>query len=275
MKLTVLTDNNSLIDRYFLAEPALCFLIEEGGKKVLFDTGYSDVFIKNANKMNIKLTDIDAVVLSHGHIDHTGGLHHLISIFMEEVFENRTMEKPDLICHEDTFKTKLIPDGINVGSPVKEEQLNVYFNLKMTKDPVWITDKLVYLGGIPRLNNFENKKPIGDDYVLDDSAIVWKSANGLVIITGCSHSGICNIVEHAKTVCKEDKVIDIIGGFHLLNPSREQLDGTIECLAKLKPKNIYACHCTDLKSKIALSKAVNIMELGVGMKLEYREVKNG
>jgi len=267
----VLTDNNSIIDRYFLAEPALCFLIEEGGKKMLFDTGYSDVFIKNANKMNIKLADIDAVVLSHGHIDHTGGLHHLISIFMEEVFENRQMTKPDLICHEDTFRTKLIPGGIDVGSPVKEEQLGIYFNLRLTKGPLWITDKLVYLGGIPRLNDFENKKPIGNDYVLDDSAIVWKSGNGLVIVTGCSHSGICNIIEQAKAVCNEEKVIDIIGGFHLLNPSKEQLDGTIRCLTELKPKNVYACHCTDLKSKIALSKAVNIKELGVGMTLEYKE----
>jgi len=271
MKLTVLTDNNSIIDRYFLAEPALSFLIEEDGKKILFDTGYSDVFIKNASKMNVKLTDIDAVVLSHGHIDHTGGLHNLISILMEEVFENRAKAKPDLICHEDTFKEKMIPDGIDVGSTVKEGQLGIYFNLRLTKDPLWITDKIVYLGEIPRLNDFENKKPIGNDYVLDDSAIAWKSDKGLVIITGCSHAGICNIIEHAKVVCNEEKVLDIIGGFHLLNPSKEQLNGTMAYLAELKPKNVYACHCTDLNSKIALSKAVNIKELGVGMTLKYEE----
>jgi len=91
----------------------------------------------------------------------------------------------------------------------------------------------------------------------------------LVIITGCSHSGICNIVEQAKKLCREEKVIDIVGGLHLLNPSDEQLRGTLEYLGKLGPDSMHACHCTDLRSKIALSKVVNIKEVGVGLILEY------
>lgn len=272
MRLTVLVDNNTLIDRYFLGEPGLCYLIEDAGKKVLFDTGYSDVFIRNAHKMKIKLTDLDAVVLSHGHSDHTGGLPHLMTMLTEEALENRTVSRPDLICHEHTFRTKLTRDGVDIGSPAKEEKLEMHFNLKLTKDPVWITENLVYLGEIPRLNNFENKHPIGkDDFVMDDSALAWRSREGLVIITGCSHSGICNIIERAKDVCGEHRISEVIGGFHLLHPSREQLEGTAACLAKERPRKVYAGHCTDLKSKIALSEHLNIKEVGVGLILDYEE----
>ncbi len=82
-------------------------------------------------------------------------------------------------------------------------------------------------------------------------------------------AGICNIVEQAKKLCKEERVIDIIGGLHLLDPSKEQLQGTLEYMKKLNPKQMHACHCTDLNSKIALSKVVNLKEVGVGLDLEY------
>jgi len=272
MKLTVLVDNNTFIDRYFLGEPGLCFLIEEAGKKVLFDTGYSDVFMRNAHKMKIKLTDIDAVVLSHGHIDHTGGLPHLMTMFTEETLENRTVSKPDLICHDHALRTKVTREGLDIGSPAKEEKLGMHFNMRLTKEPVWITENLVYLGEIPRTNNFENQTPIGkNDFVADDSALAWRSKKGIVIITGCSHSGICNILERAKAVCGDNRIRDIIGGFHLLQPSKEQLEGTIECLLKEGPGKVYAGHCTDLKSKIALAKHLNIKEVGVGLILCYEE----
>lgn len=102
--------------------------------------------------------------------------------------------------------------------------------------------------------------------MLDDSALAYKSSNGLVIITGCSHSGICNIVETAKRVCGEERVVDIIGGLHLLNPSKEQLDSTLQYLGQ----EMHPCHCTSLNSKMALSKSARISEVGVGLRLEYK-----
>jgi len=278
LKLTVLVDNNSIIDRYFLAEPGLCFLLETEYKKVLFDLGYSDIFIKNAQKMKMDLTKIDTVVFSHGHNDHTGGLPHLISLYIEEALEKRGCIKPELICHRNTFNTKIIDDFIDIGTLIKEEKLNLHFNMKLTNEPLWITANLVYLGEIPRVTQFENKVPVGrvmednilkDDYLLDDSALVYKSKDGLVIITGCSHAGICNIIERAKAVCCDNRILDIIGGFHLLNPSKTQLDGTIEYFQKLNLRSIYASHCTDLSSKIALSEFFDIKEVGVGLELEY------
>ena len=78
-----------------------------------------------------------------------------------------------------------------------------------------------------------------------------------------------NIIEQAKKLCEEDRVFDIVGGLHLLDPSTEQLSGTLEYLKKLHPKQMHACHCTDLNSKIALSKVVNLKEVGAGLVLEY------
>ncbi len=83
MKLTVLVDNNTLIDRYYIGEPGVSYYIEDDNIKILFDAGYSDVFIQNAQKMNVNLLDIDCVVLSHGHIDHSWGLVPLVRMYTE------------------------------------------------------------------------------------------------------------------------------------------------------------------------------------------------
>jgi 7,8-dihydropterin-6-yl-methyl-4-(beta-D-ribofuranosyl)aminobenzene 5'-phosphate synthase len=277
VKLTVLIDNNTLIDRYFYGEPAVSYFIEDGNIKVLLDVGYSDAFIKNAQKMKIDLLDVDFVVLSHGHLDHTWGLVPLIQLYTEAELEKIRYKKPTLVTHPLTFSTRTIKGLNEIGSIISEEKVANHFKLELSKDPVWLTERLVFLGQIARTNEFEAKRPIGkilgtgleDDYLIDDSAIAYKSQRGLVIITGCSHAGICNIIEHAKKFCEEERIIDIIGGFHLLNPSDEQLQGTLEYLKKLKPDNVHACHCTDLRSKIALSKVVNLNEVGVGLSLEY------
>ncbi|MGD9346328.1 MAG: MBL fold metallo-hydrolase [Candidatus Aminicenantes bacterium] len=277
MKLTVLVDNNTLIDRYFYAEPGIALYIEEGGKRILLDVGYSDIFIKNAQKMNIDLRTLDYVVLSHGHLDHTWGLDPLIRLYTESQIESIPHKKPTVVAHPLVFVSKMF-DDMEIGSLFSREKLSKNFPVKLSKDPVWLTERLLYLGEIERTNDFEGKKPIGTlikpdgeepDYLYDDTALAYKSPNGLVIITGCSHSGICNIVEQAKRLCKEERVIDIVGGLHLLDPPEEQLQGTLEYLKKLAPEQMHPCHCTDLNSKIALSKVVNLKEVGVGLMLEY------
>jgi len=105
---------------------------------------------------------------------------------------------------------------------------------------------------------------------MDDTALVYKSPVGLVIITSCSYVGICSIIEYAKKICKDDKVTDIIGGFHLLNPSKEQLQGTLKYMRKLHPYEVHAYHCTHLDTKIALFNVINLKDVGVGSKLEYK-----
>ncbi|WP_018248398.1 MBL fold metallo-hydrolase [Orenia marismortui] len=277
MKLTVLIDNNTLTDRYFIGEPGISFFIESEGIKLLFDTGYSDAFIQNASKMNLDLLDINYIVLSHGHLDHSWGLEPLSRRYMEAEIEGQINKIPKLIGHPLIFEAKSIA-GTPIGMNLSQEFLEDIFTLKLSKDPIWLTEKLVFLGEIPRKFKFEAQDPIGvrkssnlevEDYLLDDSALAFISADGLVIITGCSHSGICNIIEYAKEITKVNEVSEIIGGFHLLDPEAKKMEETKDYLAKLDLTALYPCHCTDLKSKFELAKIVEIKEVGVGLHLEF------
>jgi 7,8-dihydropterin-6-yl-methyl-4-(beta-D-ribofuranosyl)aminobenzene 5'-phosphate synthase len=277
MKLTVLVDNNTLIDRYFLAEPGLSFYIEDNGTSILFDCGYSGIFLQNALKLHIDLMKLDYLVFSHNHLDHTWGLESLIKAYAEARIEGYHAKTPVLVSHPKTFHSTLLQGIGEIGSLITTDRLSSYLSPHFTREPFALTDRLFFLGEIPRVTAFENREAIGrkageqsDDTLPDDSALVYKGDDGLVIITGCSHAGICNIVEHAKSICDEERVIDIIGGLHLLQPSEHQLQGTLKYVKALNLQNLHACHCTDLPSKVALASVAPVREVGVGLSITYQ-----
>lgn len=276
MRVTVLVDNNTLIDRYFVGEPGFSALIEEGGMRALFDLGYSGAFLANAMKMGIDLTDLDYVAVSHGHLDHTWGLESLVRHYTEKAFEGCRIGKPVMVGNPQAFKSIGWGECGEIGSLLSEAKLERHFRMSLKEEPQWLSDRCVFLGRIPRENVYEGKTAFGrregeeaDDLVEDDSAIVYKGSDGLVIITGCAHSGICNIAEYAMKICGETRIQDIIGGLHLQKPSREQLEGTLRYFGSVKIDRMHPCHCTDLKSKIALAQVVEVEETGVGTRLEY------
>jgi len=273
LNLTILVDNNTLIDSYYLGEPAVSYWIELDGTTYLFDSGYSDVFIKNAEKMGLDLTSLKAVILSHGHDDHTRGLVHIVSYY-----EHKKKQLPTLIAHPDAFLPKR-EGKLDIGCPISLSLIKQKFILKTTREPLWLTKNLVFLGEVERGNDYESQKAIGEaelggkwkpDYVYDDSALVYCGEKGLVIITGCSHAGICNIISYAQKVCKENRINSVIGGFHLLHTEKRQMEKTKGYFERIKAESVYAAHCTDLAAKIELSKVANLKELGVGMRLCYK-----
>ena len=268
--ITILTDNNTITDRYFLGEPALSILIEAEGKNILFDTGYSDVFIQNAAKCNKDLSKLDYIVLSHGHNDHTGGLKHILDFF------NNSKRKPEIIACPDIFMQRYDNIDGDFGCPVKKEQIESIFNIKYTKEPYFITENIAFLGEIPRNNNFEAKQPVGliketntPDFVLDDSALALKTKEGIVLVTGCSHCGIVNTCEHAKQVCKTDKIRSIIGGLHLKDSTQNQLNKTICYLKSIDLESLFACHCTGFQAQCQLNSALNLKETGSGLEIRF------
>lgn len=267
MKITVMVDNYTYIDQYYLGEPALSYYIECDNKKILFDVGYSNALIKNANKMNINLNEIDTIVCSHGHNDHILGLKYLCETI-------HTLDK-NLIAHPLCFNPKYV-DNEYIGTPYTVNELNTRFQLSLTKEVLNITESLIWLGEIPRVNDFENSYPIGitqnndkyeEDYLYDDSALVYQSDKGIFIITACSHSGICNIIEYAKKVCNDERVLGVIGGFHLFELDH-QTNKTIEYLENENIPNLYPCHCVSLKVKAEMMKTLNVHEVGVGLTLD-------
>ena len=280
LSLTVLADNNTLIDQYFLGEPGVSYHLQTGHSSVLFDTGYSGVFLTNAHRAGVDLASLDAVVLSHGHIDHTGGLDELAKLLVHQRSQGRHV-RPGLIAHPVTLMHKQLSDGSPSGIAISSDVLSASFRMRPSREPVWIDDRLVFLGEIERTTPFEAQTTIGlrreanaeliEDDIPDDSAMAYVGNEGIVVITACSHSGICNIVETARRVTGVQRVIDIIGGFHLLDPPEEQLRETVEFLSGLSLQALHACHCTDLRSKIALSAAAPLKEVGSGMRLHYSD----
>lgn len=266
MQLTVLVDNNTYIDQYYWGEPAACYYVELGRLRVLFDTGYSDLLIRNAGKMGIDLGSVTHIVLSHGHNDHTNGLQYLA--------EETGIAQAELIAHPDCFLPKY--DGEEpIGAPYSGEEIARKMRCHFCKTPYPIAENLIYLGEIPRTNNFEALRPIGkkkgpagweDDYLTDDSALVYRNPEGIFVITGCSHSGICNIIAYAKQVCGDDRILGVLGGFHLFGDGG-QLEKTIRYFKGCGIRRLYPCHCVSLLAKAKMMEALPVAEVGVGMRL--------
>ena len=278
MELTFLVENNSLIGTQFSAEPALSMFIRVDGKKILFDTGYSDAFMKNAQRKGIDLLHLDWVALSHGHFDHTWGLDTLIRLYFEAAIHKVDHSRPRLIVHPQAFVSKRKSSVPEIGMLLTEEKLSTQFDLTLTNEPVWLTESLVTLGEIERVLDFEPPSPLGErmeqggpvpDDMPDDTAMAYVSNNELVVISGCAHAGICNTVEQAKRVTGVDKVRTVLGGFHLQKAKPERLDPTTDYLAALNLEALYACHCTDLAAKIALAQKCPVKEVGAGLTLKF------
>jgi 7,8-dihydropterin-6-yl-methyl-4-(beta-D-ribofuranosyl)aminobenzene 5'-phosphate synthase len=170
-------------------------------------------------------------------VDHSWGLDWLLkSYFLQEL---PLKKRPTLVAHPLVVAQKFSSSGIDGGIMFHESILKRNLKTNFTKEPIWLSDRLVFLGEIER--KLEKEQAMGEtvisnvrtaDYLWDDTALAYKLPQGLVIITGCSHSGICNIVRQAQIICNEERVIDIIGGFHLLNPAPDRLEETITFLKK-------------------------------------------
>lgn len=267
MKLTVLVDNNTIIDEYYVGEPGLSFYIEDEDKKLLFDLGYSNVFIDNMKKMNISSSEVEVLVISHGHDDHVGGIKYLAN--------KKLNPNLKIIGHTLVFNKK-VKNNQCISSPLEINEIKHMGEVYLSKEPIKISENIYFLGEIPSIMDFEPRYSIGEierdnkyeeDFIYDDTALVYKSKEGLFIIAGCSHSGICNIVEHAKKVCNDNRIIGIIGGTHL-RECNERVEKTLEYFKNNNIKNLYLCHCTSFEVKSHIHTSIPMKEVGVGLKVE-------
>jgi 7,8-dihydropterin-6-yl-methyl-4-(beta-D-ribofuranosyl)aminobenzene 5'-phosphate synthase len=234
MIISILTDN--VPGNGTSAEHGLSYLVEHDGKKVLFDTGQSDLFYRNASTMGLSLDHPDAIVLSHGHFDHGGGMRHL--------------KGGDLICHPGCFaKRYRKPDHSYIGLKLSEEEIAAKFNLIRTTEPFAVSDRIIFLGEVPRLTDFESThtnfvlEDGSDDYVMDDSAIALIADQGLFVITGCGHAGIVNTLEHARVVTGINQIYGVMGGFHLKRADHQTRE-TIRYLKGHQVPHVLPSHCT-------------------------------
>jgi 7,8-dihydropterin-6-yl-methyl-4-(beta-D-ribofuranosyl)aminobenzene 5'-phosphate synthase len=236
-----------------------------GGKSscVLFDTGGSQRgMVENAERMAISLSEVECIVLSHGHYDHFGGLEAAV----------KAVGKADLpiIVHENMFKTR---GSTNAKGKVRQypdfptaEELSPA-RLVSTKQPSLTADGMVCVTGeIPRKTSFEtgylqHKAFVSgawksDPLIMDERAVTIDiKGKGLVVVSGCAHAGIMNTVTYAQQITGTRKVYAVLGGFHLAGKTFEnRIEPTLEELQKINPELIVPSHCTGWKAMCAMAK---------------------
>ena len=216
------------------------------------DTGpSSSILLRNMEIMDVRLKNIDAILLSHCHYDHTGGLLGTLKKIKGNI---------PVIAHPDIFSPnfKLAPDLKYIGSPFKLFELESFGAIfLLAKNSVRIADGVVTTGEIERITPYE--KPQGfwtvenerfvETTMRDDQALILNFEDkGLVIVSGCAHAGIINTIKHAQKLTGVSKVHVVIGGFHLINSEEERVKATINDLEQINPDLIYPCHCTGSKA---------------------------
>ena len=242
-----------------VAEWGLSILVEADGYKILLDTGLSFSAAYNAPTLGVDLSQVDKIVFSHGHFDHTGGLLYILKLIKSQV---------EVIAHPDIWAAKYakFPEQTEeyIGVPFPKEAaetLGASFNL--TREPVWISENIVTSGEIPMTNQYEKIDPIlyvkekGElkpDPLWDDQALFLKSEKGLIIILGCAHRGIINTIRHAQKLTGVEPVCAVIGGTHLIGASPQRMDSTIAELQGVGIQKLGVSHCTGLPAAAVLAR---------------------
>jgi 7,8-dihydropterin-6-yl-methyl-4-(beta-D-ribofuranosyl)aminobenzene 5'-phosphate synthase len=259
MKLQITTlSENTAGSRGLLAEWGLSILVETDQINILFDTGQSLSASHNADQIGIDLSQIDKIVLSHGHFDHTGGLRHILRRIGKEV---EVIAHPDILAVK--YKRRQEEEGEYIGIPFHHqtlESLGAKFNL--TREPVRITANIMTTGEIPMITEYETIEPIlvvkegkrfKPDKLLDDQALIIKTEPGLVVILGCAHRGIINTLYHAQKLTGVKTIYTVLGGCHLMDSTEERVWLTIAALKELGVQMLGACHCTGLQASAIMA----------------------
>lgn len=272
LKITTLIENKPGTNPELYYEHGLSFYIEAGKVRILFDTGQSGDFIKNAKLLKVDLGKLDYVLLSHGHYDHSGGF---------KKFADKFKEPYKLIVGKDFFnnKYKLIEEGAYKynGNSFDEEFINENnISIKYIKDDMYyISENIMIFSNFNSSNDFEILNPKfrikhNEKYILDkfpdEIALAVKVNKGIVVIVGCSHVGIVNILE---TISKRINmpIYGVVGGTHLVDADDLRLNKTIDFFKENNIKVLRMSHCTG-------EKAIEKIKLQFGERFKYNNTGN-
>ncbi|MDR0934327.1 MAG: MBL fold metallo-hydrolase [Burkholderiaceae bacterium] len=254
--ITLLVDNFALDN--LESVPGLAARIKIGDRHILFDTGQQGVIFRNAGKLGIDLTKAEALVLSHGHDDHTDNLPDFYAMAPETpMYSGPNAHIHRFCCRPDEkpFDMSPPPASIRTFAELRSKGL-----INELREPHYFMPGVAATGPVPRLTSFEDT---GDalfkdiegkevDPVEDDQSMWFETDKGLVILLGCCHSGIVNTVNYARKISGMDKVRGVIGGMHLLRAQPERMRETLKAMAEWDMEFIIPCHCTGENAKQAI-----------------------
>ena len=254
IRITVLVEN-SVHRQGLVAEHGLSFHVQCGERSLLFDTGQTDLAVINAETLRLPLDRVEAIVLSHGHYDHTGG----VPAMLEVVPEAR------IYLHPATFAKKFSHNSgqsrpIGMSDCVAQAIRCHAGGFIETTARTEIMEGVFATGEIPRANAYEDTggaffldaESTRPDPLVDDQALVINLGRSVVLLLGCAHSGVVNTLDHVQRLTNGKPVSALIGGLHLGSASEERIQKTIERLRNAQLEMLAPAHCTGLPATAKL-----------------------
>lgn len=234
------------------AKHGLSLYVETSKHKLLFDVGPDDTFFQNANKLEIDLTKVDSVIISHGHYDHGGGLEHFIKL--------NPQAKIYIRCSAfEPHYSLALESNRYIGL---ESGLREYPNMIFSDDNVMVDTELSLFSSVSERKLFsetnkyllaeKNNVIIPDDFCHEQYLVVTDGEHQ-ILFSGCSHAGIVNIVEKFQKEFQKRSNVTVIGGFHLYDVKSDQyenedhIDAVSDALMA-SGLDYYTCHCTGIKA---------------------------
>ncbi len=272
MILTALIDNTRLGDRTDLkVERGLSFHIKTMGQEILFDAGSSKAFCDNAIVLGIKMEDVDAAIISHRHHDHCNGITHFLD-------RNSKAQVYFRECIETDYSFKAFGFKSNVG--IDKALLNkASGRFSFINKTTEIRPNIFIITSLSR----KYEQPKGNKYLFTDSGdgckpdtfnhellLVIKEEDGLIVFTGCAHSGVLNMIETAIELFQNTRIKAVVGGFHLvglplfnsIGGTKKDIEAIGESMLTYPIDKLYTGHCTGMK-------AYEILKGVLGDSLEY------